>query len=1242
MSLIPVSSLTVSVADACIVDVSEGFCQQFGWLASELHGQSLLQSCWPDSQAWQRLLLASLNQHSVRHFTASLRDAAGVTVPVSLIGTPLQLNQQALLQLLIVPAMSAEAAASVAPCLPPRQSEDCAACPVDRFHTLFHSHNAPFLLVDPADGRIADANAAALAFYGYPAEQLLGMPITRINILSPEQMAEERATALLQQRNYFVFPHRLCNGEIRTVEVHSSPVEVGGRTLMFSVVHDVSARRQSEALMLAQARVIELIAMRAPLPVVLNCLAQQLEELADGCKVAVMLYDEQLHTLRLGATGSLPVSYTSGLEGRLKVGPDFGSCGSSAYSQRPVLVADIATAPGWADFRDLALSHGLRACWSHPVLSAKGRVLGTVSLYATSPGLPGEYRQRLLDMAAKVAAVAIAQAQEQGELLASRQRMHQIIEFLPDAIFAIDNRGRVIAWNRAIQEMTGIPAAQVLGKGDHEYALPFYGDRRKVLVDMALNEPLDRIRERYLAVHIDGDTISAESTTCRIRGEPRHIFGKARPLYDAEGNKIGAIELIRDITAIRQAERQLRDSEAYNKLLFADSFIPLVVLDPHTRCFVDCNQAAVDIYGLQTREQVMGKSPADVSAAMQYDGRASSVAAPEMVQRCLEQGHHVFEWRHQRPDGAIWDAQVHLMRFQHGDRTLLQFSLEDITERKRNEQKLRLAARVFESTGEGIVITRPDGEIIAVNPAFSEITGYSEAEALGQNPRLLNSGRQPPEFYAAMWQAVGNGHQWRGEIWNRRKNGEVYPEWLTLSAVKDEQGRISNYVGVFSDISLLKNSQQTAEFLARHDALTGLPNRTLFQDRLQHAVTRARRDNQSMAVLFLDLDHFKNVNDTLGHSVGDQLLRYVAQQMADQLRQCDTIARLGGDEFVVLLEQDVTPESLQVVVNKLLGLFVEPLQIAERLFYITASIGISRYPQDAQDADNLLKQADLAMYDAKRKGRNMAQHYQVALSADLLDRMSLENELRKAVRNNQLLLHYQPQFELDGEHLAGVEALVRWQHPELGMIPPSRFIPLAEEMGLISEIGDWVMQQACAQVAAWREQGFNVPRMAVNLSVQQIEHRDLASRVARLLNQYRLDAGQLELEVTESTLMGQHQHATQTLFDLEKLGVQLSIDDFGTGYSSLSYLKRLPVHRLKIDRSFIRDIGRDPHDEATVRAAIALGHSMSLQVLAEGVERPEQADFLRREGCHLVQGYWYGKPLTADEIYQRFGPPAAK
>jgi diguanylate cyclase (GGDEF)-like protein len=397
-----------------------------------------------------------------------------------------------------------------------------------------------------------------------------------------------------------------------------------------------------------------------------------------------------------------------------------------------------------------------------------------------------------------------------------------------------------------------------------------------------------------------------------------------------------------------------------------------------------------------------------------------------------------------------------------------------------------------------------------------------------------------------------------------------------------------------------------------------------------------------MAVLFLDLDHFKNVNDTLGHSVGDQLLRHVAQQMADQLRQCDTIARLGGDEFVVLLEQDVTPDSLQVVVNKLLGLFVEPLQIAERSFYITASIGVSRYPQDAQDADNLLKQADLAMYDAKRKGRNMAQHYQVSLSADLMDRMSLENELRKAVRRDQLLLHYQPQFELDGEHLAGVEALVRWQHPELGMIPPSRFIPLAEEMGLISDIGDWVMQRACAQVAAWREQGFEVPRMAVNLSVQQIEHRDLAPRVARLLNQYRLTEGQLELEVTESTLMGQHEHATQTLFELEKIGVQLSIDDFGTGYSSLSYLKRLPVHRLKIDRSFVLDIGRDPNDEAIVRAVIALGQSMSLQLIAEGVERPEQADFLLREGCHLVQGFWYGKPLSPEEIYQRFGLPAAK
>ena len=349
MSLTPVSSLTVSVADASIVDVSDGFCRQFGWTASALAGQSLLQSCWPDSRAWQRLLLASLNQHSVRHFAASWRDASGATVAVSLISTPLVLDQRELLQLLILPAVDTLPVGALKDSASARPSEDCAACPIDRFHTLFHSHNAPFLLINPAEGTIADANAAALAFYGYPAEQLLGMPISQINILTPEQMAEERASALLQQRNYFVFPHRLCSGEIRTVEVHSSPVEVAGRTLMFSVVHDVSTRRQSESLMLAQARVIELIAMRAPLSVVLNCLAQQLEELANGCKVAVMLYDDMHQTLRVGASGSLPAAYTGAING-VKVGPDISSCGSSAYSQRPVLVEDIATAPSWPTF----------------------------------------------------------------------------------------------------------------------------------------------------------------------------------------------------------------------------------------------------------------------------------------------------------------------------------------------------------------------------------------------------------------------------------------------------------------------------------------------------------------------------------------------------------------------------------------------------------------------------------------------------------------------------------------------------------------------------------------------------------------------------------------------------------------------------------------------------------------------------------------------------------------------------
>lgn len=556
-------------------------------------------------------------------------------------------------------------------------------------------------------------------------------------------------------------------------------------------------------------------------------------------------------------------------------------------------------------------------------------------------------------------------------------------------------------------------------------------------------------------------------------------------------------------------------------------------------------------------------------------------------------------------------------------------------ERKRYLEKLRLADQVFESTGEGIIVTDIDANIVAVNPAFEQITGYTKIEVLGKNPRILKSNHQDRSFFFELWNTLlGTGH-WRGEVWNRRKNGEVYPEWLTISAVKNSEGATTHFVGVFNDISSVKEAQAQLDFLAHHDALTRLPNRTLFRDRLGHALIHAQRENKNLAVLFLDLDRFKTINDTLGHPVGDDLLKQAAERMQQAIRADDTLARLGGDEFVLLLEDDSTAHHAVIVAHKLLQIFNRPMFIDDHTLTVTASIGIALFPQDGKDVDTLLKHADLAMYQAKQQGRNTYQFFSSGLTTGAFERLIMENALRGAVARNELLLYYQPQINLLDRSLAGVEALVRWQHAELGLVSPGQFIPLAEDMGIIGEIGEWVLNEAVRQMAEWQAQGFDIPRVSVNLSMQQIDREDLAGQVSAALERMSIPAKHLELEVTESMIMRQPDQAMRILENLRQQGILLSIDDFGTGYSSLAYLKNLPLDRLKIDQSFVQDIGRDEHGEAIVRVIIALARNLELEAVAEGVESEEQARFLEREGCNIAQGYLFARPMPADELIRQ-------
>jgi diguanylate cyclase (GGDEF)-like protein/PAS domain S-box-containing protein len=568
----------------------------------------------------------------------------------------------------------------------------------------------------------------------------------------------------------------------------------------------------------------------------------------------------------------------------------------------------------------------------------------------------------------------------------------------------------------------------------------------------------------------------------------------------------------------------------------------------------------------------------------------------------------------------------------------------DISQQRRAEKDLRMAATVFEHSTSAILITDPAGYIVQANEAFSRVSGYAVAEVLDELPNMLTVDEQQDAHLRYVLKQLHQHSTWEGEVWLKRRNGEHYPAWVGITAVLDDEGDLASYVCFFSDISERKASEQRIHRLAYYDALTHLPNRTLFQDRLHTALQSAERQKSWVVLMFLDLDRFKPINDSLGHAAGDRMLKEMATRLLGCVDDDDTVARMGGDEFTLLLQHRASREMALNraihVAEQILASLVKPFVLEGREFFVTASIGIALSPQDGNELSQLMKNADTAMYHAKERGKNNFQFYQADMNASALERLELESDLRHALEQNEFVLYYQPQFSGDGKRLTGAEALLRWRHPRRGLVPPGDFIPVLEELGLVVDVGDWVISEACRQLKSWHQSRVRVPKVSVNISARQFSDGQLGTRIATILRETGLPPACLELELTESILMREVSEAMQILAGLKNLGLSIAVDDFGTGYSSLNYLKQFPIDVLKIDRTFVDGLPSGEQDAQIARAIIAMAHSLNLAVIAEGVETHEQLEFLREHGCDEVQGYLFGRPMPASRFEAQFSNDA--
>ena len=803
------------------------------------------------------------------------------------------------------------------------------------------------------------------------------------------------------------------------------------------------------------------------------------------------------------------------------------------------------------------------------------------------------------------------------EIQRSNEVLQSILDNIPAGVSVANGDLRMVAWNQLFKQLLEMP--------DELFVEPQPAFESFIRHNASRGE--------YGSENVEQKIVEIVE---RARHPVAHIFERERPngtVLEIRGVPLprgGFVTIYTDITARKQAEREL--------------------LRLHERASLALQTVGVGIFDWDTgKDQLLADARVFEMFGVSPEGRNglfndwSDYLHPQDRERALGQivaslrsreSDVKLAYRIVRPDGKIRHLEVHnhIVRDAAG-RTLRLIGADlDVTERKETEERLLLAEKVFDNSPVAIVITDSGNRIISVNEAFVRTTGYAESEVLGRDPKVLGSGQHDREFFARMWQSLKETDFWEGEILDRRKTGEIYPKWMTINVVHDREdpGRI-HYVAIFADITERKQAEQHIHHMAHHDALTGLPNRMALEARLEQSLAEADRNRRSVALMFIDLDRFKIINDTLGHHVGDLLLIEVAQRLRHTVRFSDTVARLGGDEFVVVLPALEDPAVATTVAGSILTALGAPYLIEDKVLHSTPSIGVSIYPQDGGDVATVMKYADTAMYHAKESGRNGFQFFSPQLNHAAMERLEVERQLREALALDQFVLHYQPRLDRDGR-ITGIEALIRWNRPDQGLELPDGFIPVAEESDLIIRIGDWVLATVARQLRKWRDAGIPVPAVAINLSARHLRLTGLPEQIAEVTRHNAVPARLLEFDVTESMAMENPERASAVLKELRRMGISLAIDDFGTGYSSLSYIKQLPFNRLKIDRSFVAGIALNPGDLAIVRGTIALAHSLGLKVVAEGTETAEQFALLKSAGCDEFQGFYFSAPLPFDKL----------